>query len=408
MNKNELEGQLHGVLGEIKSELANNKQLGSRMERLDQEYVEIKAAIGALDAKLGEMQKPAPVAAPVKFERPGDVIAREAAGRKDFQEFAQKKNGLRQVAYESPFMNPFEVKAAVGDANYGYQADASRPNDARTILSVENEAAITKRDQRPLLLWDLFGKKPTDKAFIQWVQEDTRTKNATGVAEGALKTNSALTTLNRVSEAVTIATHITASRQLLADVDEMEEFIRDILMNAVAEHVEDQLLNGDGDTDAGNLQGLMTNSDIDSQAFVTNIYDTVRAGVRELRKNNWSAEPDGLIVNHDDHYNMDVLKGSDGHYLWIDRNLPAARTNTDGLWRIPVVPTNAIESGYGLLGNFKRGAIIRELEAMKLLMSYDNEDNFVKNMATALVEMRLHFITKWPGSFVKLGLISGY
>ena len=214
--------------------------------------------------------------------------------------------------------------------------------------------------------------------------------------------------VNRTSEAVTIATHITASRQLLADVDEMQDFIKEILMNAVSAHIEDQLLNGDGDTDAGNLQGLMTNPDISSVAFTTNIYDTVRAGLREFRKANWRGRPDALVVNHDDHYTMDILKGSDGHYIWIDRGSPAVAGETDGLWRIPVVPTNSMDSGYGLLGNFKRGAIIREVEAMKLLMSYENEDNFIKNLVTALVEMRLHFITKWPASFFKLGLISGY
>lgn len=411
MEKSELQQQLEGVLLEIKGELAAGRNLSSRMESLDREYTELKSAIDALSVSVAE-SKAAPVEQPSGFVNPARVIAKQVANDPNMQAVVQRKagHGVRSAVVQTEFNTPFDRKAAVGDANYGYQSDTSRRNDARTILSVENDPRIERRDQRPLVVYDLFGKRPAPGApFIQWVQESSRTKNADGVPEGNLKPNSSIVTTNKTSEAVTIATHITVSRQLLADVDEFESFIEEILMNACAEHLEDQMLYGDGDTDSGNLQGLLdAGSGVSTQAFSTNVLDTIRAGVKVLRKANWNQQPDAVVVNHDDHFNMDVLKGSDGHYLWLDRMAPAADGMTAGVWRIPVVPTNAINSGYGLLGNFRTGAQIREVEPMRISVSYDNEDNFVKNMVTVLAEVRLHFITRWPTRFVKLGLISGY
>lgn len=414
-DKNNLQAELSAICTQLRGEIENGRNLSSKMEELDTRYVQVKSALDAMEGVISGMQSQAPAAPQgrVRYQRAASLIADQACANQDLRDFMERKGNSHLAGANSmasmvtEFNSPFETKAAVGDANYGYQTTATRLNESRTILGVENEQQIDREDQRLLSIWDLITKRPASGPIIQWVEESSRTKDATGTSEGAEKSNSSFVLGNRVSQAVTIPTHLTVSRQLLEDVEEMREFIRDILMNAVEEHIEDQLLYGDGDANSGNLQGIMSHADLVTQSFLTNVYDTVRAGIRQLRKDN-RAEANHLIVNHDDHYNMDTLKATDGHYLWVDSGRSALGGPVDQLWRVPIVPTNSILSGTGLLGNFNLGTSIRVVSPMQLLVSYENQDNFVRNMVTTLCETRLHFIIKRIRRFRKLGLLSGY
>lgn len=408
MERETLQAELNSVLTEIKGQLATGHNLSSRMEDMDKNYVEIKAAIDALDGKIATLSAPAPVRQPAVSTR--QAIATMARENQAFQDFIHRKGDGRtamSVSMDTGFSSPFETKAAVANANYGYQATSTQSSDVRRVIGVANDQRIDREDQRELTIWDLIPKVNDPAAFYQWVSESSRTKGAAGRAEGTAKPNSALVVATNTSEAVTIPTYMKVSRQLLQDIDEMESFVRDILMNAVEEHIEDQLLYGDGDTASGNLQGILTNGGIQTQAFTTNVYDSVRSAIRKLRKDN-RAEANHLVVNHDDHYNMDTLKAGDGHYLWVDSGRVALGGPVDQIWRVPLVPGNAINSGYGLLGNFNLGTQIRIVSPMQLLMTYTDQDDFIKNLVTNLAEIRLHFIVKRPKRFVKVGMITGY
>lgn len=411
MERETLQAELNAVLTEIKGQLDAGRNASSRMEAMDAQYVEVKAALDALDGRIQALSVPAP--APKPYVSVAQQIATKACLDENFQNFVHRKGqnpSAMSVGMDTGFDSPFgnvETKAAVANANYGYQATSTQSSDVRRVIGVANEQTIDREDQKPLTVWDLITKVNDPAPFYQWVKETGRTKGAAGRAEGTAKPNSALVVATQTSEAVTIPTYMKVSRQVLQDIDEMENFVRDILMNSVEERLEDQIMYGDGDTASGNLQGIMTNSGIQTQAFTTNVYDSVRSAIRKLRVS-YRAEPNHLVINHDDHYNMDTLKAGDGHYLWVDSGRTAIGGPVDALWRVPLVPGNTIASGYGLLGNFNLGTQIRIVSPMQLFMTYTDQDDFIKNLVTFLTEIRLHFIVKRPARFVKVGLISGY
>lgn len=410
MSKENLQNELNSILGEIKNVLDRDQKTSSRLESLDAQYLEVKSALDSLDQKMASPRYSAPSG--TRLVKAGDAIADQLLASEDFNNFVHRKGGYSHAAASlgilTEFNTPFERKAAVGNAEYQLGETSTQSDDVRRVIGVTNEQRIDREDQRILNVWDILPKRSGASHIEQWVQEVSRTKDAQGTAEGQLKPDSSFEVATRNSTSVTIPTFSKVSRQLLHDVQETREFVRDILMNAVAEHLEDQVLYGDGDTDAGNLQGLMVISGIQQQAFLTNIYDTIRSGIRMLAKDN-RVPPTHVIVNHDEHFTMDTLKSAeDGHYLWVDSGSNALGGGVQTVWRVPVVPTNSIESGRGLLGNFALGCQVREVEPMSMMMSYYDQDDFIRNMVTFLAECRLHFICKRPQRFVRLGLISGY
>jgi HK97 family phage major capsid protein len=53
-----------------------------------------------------------------------------------------------------------------------------------------------------------------------------------------------------------------------------------------------------------------------------------------------------------------------------------------------------------LCGAFRDGAQVFDRETVNVLISSENEDNFVRNLLTILAESRLAFIVRRPQAFV--------
>lgn len=416
MKTQDLEKEFTNLLVEVKSELDRNRTNSSRMETLDKEIVEIKGALESLDSKLASMNQIATVprkkAAQVDPRR---QIAQLIATSPEVRAAAETKSrSLNSTLVIPGFRNPYssqEVKDAIGSLDYGYgdsrvSGEGITDADARTVLSVRHEPGILAKPQRLLTIYDLLTKESFDGTYKDWVQENTRTSGVAGVPEGTLKPGSSISTTMRHGKVVTIAHTMKASRQILADAPEFRDFVEEVMLQMFEEYLEDQYLYGDGDTDAGNLQGFLTMDDITDVAFSTNIINTVRKGITALRKGRWKS-PDALVLNHDNHEELDLLVGEDGHYLWLDLGRNGS-VESSQLWRLPLVPTEAIDYGTALLGNFAKGAKLYEREGISLNMTYFNEDDFVKNMVTFLMECRQMFICKWPSAFAKLSVAAGY
>ena len=65
-----------------------------------------------------------------------------------------------------------------------------------------------------------------------------------------------------------------------------------------------------------------------------------------------------------------------------------------------MVGTSELGEGDFLVGAFRDGAQIFDREEVNLLISTENEDDFIKNLCTALAEERLAFTVRRPQAFV--------
>lgn len=72
---------------------------------------------------------------------------------------------------------------------------------------------------------------------------------------------------------------------------------------------------------------------------------------------------------------------------------------------IPVYSTNSLTGLQFLVGDFAEGVELRQRKGMNVRYSTENEDNFVKNVITVLIEGRVAVCVKRPQAFVKGSMV---
>ena len=233
----------------------------------------------------------------------------------------------------------------------------------------------------------------------RWVAQPQREEvDEEIITEGALKHEQALAFQAKSAGPVTIAHWLPISKQALRRAPQLRQYIDTELITGVRLAEDAQLLYGDGS--AGNLQGLMTNplvQDYDAasrrQAGDTRI-DTIRRAITLLRLMYYRAS--GLVLHPNDWEEIELQKDDESRYLWV--------TVTEGgaprLWRVPVIDTPTIEEDEFLLGDFRIGANLWDLETANVTTGWVN-DGFVRNQLAILGEEDVIFTTEHPKAFVK-------
>jgi len=70
------------------------------------------------------------------------------------------------------------------------------------------------------------------------------------------------------------------------------------------------------------------------------------------------------------------------------------------LWGLPVVPSQSMAPGEFLVGQFAGNCFIFDRLDTEVLLSTEDGDNFVKNMATVRIESRLAFVVTRPEALI--------
>lgn len=104
----------------------------------------------------------------------------------------------------------------------------------------------------------------------------------------------------------------------------------------------------------------------------------------------------GFVLNPTDWAKLELTKDGEGRY--IIGNAQGATAPT--LWNLPVVQTQAMAVNEFLTGAFNLAAQIFDRQDVEVLLSSENEDDFVKNMLTIRVEERLALAVYRPEAFV--------
>jgi HK97 family phage major capsid protein len=121
---------------------------------------------------------------------------------------------------------------------------------------------------------------------------------------------------------------------------------------------------------------------------------TLYAGRR--RRHVAERAPTGVVLNPTDWADIELQKDSTGQYIWVD----VTTGGESKVWRLAVVPTNAIAAGNFLVGDFPAAAVVYDRQDVTIEVSREHGDNFVKNMVTILVEERLDLAVEAPGALV--------
>lgn len=259
---------------------------------------------------------------------------------------------------------------------------------------------IVANPNRVLTIRDVLPVGRTSSNLIQFAKENVFTNNAgpqysSPNRENVTKPESGITFTLANAPVVTLAHWIPVSRQVLDDAPQLQSYVNGRLMYGLKLEEEDQLLNGDGT--GSNISGILDSGNYTAYNRTTTgdtAIDTLRRAITQAQLSEYMV--DTIILNPADWEQIELTKSTDGQYIMAN---PAVMAGPQ-LWGRRVIATNSITANTFLVGAFAMGAQIWDRMDASVQISYEDGDNFKKNMATLLAEERLALTVYRPAAFI--------
>lgn len=389
----ELKSLVERQSDEIKANGEASKQAADQIAKADARLAEMTQELEAKEARLTEVEKKA---------------ARPSFGG------AEERKTLGQLYVES---EAYTHAKSIGRGNnvpveIERKDITSASGSAGALTDQFRNPEIYKNPDRMMFIRQLVNATPVTDSAVEIMRENVFTNNATPqydvngtpVNELVSKAKSDVTFSLETVPVRTIAHHMVASRQVLADAARLRNYIDGRLMYGLNLEFDSQMLYGDGLTE--NFKGLFTDtgvSDVGEIATGTTaddlpgaMIDHIRGAITQCQLNEYY-NVNGLIMNPQDWETIETAKGSDGHYIWV--TVPSGGESR--LWRVPVIVTNAVQSGDFLLGDWTMGATLYQRETMAVRVADQHADLFIKNGVVLLGEERAAFAIELPKAFAK-------
>lgn len=346
---------------------------------------------------------------------------------------AQKAAPTRYDSYRSETWQPAERAALYGEPSRDLGAEL-RQNDSlqalmrdrrgaavlhvapeslltRTVIhsgtitpAPSRQAGIVPEARRTLRVQELLTTIPTSSSVVEWISVGSHAKVVSPQAEGAPKAENEITFERREEKIRTIATWIPATKQILEDIDGLENFLTSSLAYAVAEEFEDQLLFGSGSGE--NLNGLYTQAAAFNTALLGTSWtrlDVIGRAIQQLAAGD-EMRPDFLVVHPQDYWAIMLSKDQHGRYLIAN---PQDPNTLRSLFDLAVAQCSAMAPGTFLLGTTDpRAAVIRMRQPITIEISTEHADYFTRNMVAIRAEMRAALLVMRPSAFIKGNLTS--
>lgn len=316
---------------------------------------------------------------------------------------------VESEAYKAYVPNGEPHRGPSGSVQVGKQVKAlmtgaSLGDIASYLYDTTRLAGIIAAPDRMDRVRSLLPVNRTTSGAIEWIRETGFTNAATVVPEGANnKPESALTFDIVIDSVKTVAHWLPVTRQILSDAPALEDYINNRLIIGLKLAEDQQLLNGSGI--GANMVGLLNTPDIqeyaisedaDNNAAPQTKLDAIRRAILKARVAEYPAT--GVVLNPNDWADIELLKGEDSHYIWVNVNDGGQQR----VWRVPVVDTTAIPVGTGLTGAFSLGAAVWDREDAEIRATDSHGTMFIQNTWVILAEERLLLTVYRPEAFVKI------
>jgi HK97 family phage major capsid protein len=374
--------------------LATTRELKTWMEKANGEIAavksvesETKSAMEKLAAKAGELTDKC-----LELER--KMSAGKEEGQQANQSFGEqfvKSEAFQAMASGRTKFARMELKTAIINAT----------GQNQPLVAADRLPGIIANPDRVLTIRDVLPVGRTASNLVEFTKENVFTNSANAqyaspARENVTKPESGITFTLASAPVVTLAHFIPVSRQVLDDAPQLQSYVNSRLTFGLKLEEEDQLLNGSGTS--GNLSGLLTSGNFVAYNRAVSgdtRLDTLRRAIAQAALSEFTA--DTIVINPADWERIELTKATDGQYV-IGNPMDALAPR---VWGKRVVATNSIASGTFLVGAMSMGAQIWDRMDAAVQISYEDGDNFKKNMATLLAEERLALTVYRPSAFVK-------
>lgn len=250
--------------------------------------------------------------------------------------------------------------------------------------------------EQKLAIRDLLTIAPTTSNAVEFVRVLGMVNNAAYRPEGTAAAQSELSFDLKTAMVKNIAHWMPASREILNDVPALRAFIDNKLIYGIKAKEDAELLYGTGVSN--NITGLMVDADVqvfDRYGAGDTKIDILRRALTDVAMTEYSST--GIIMNPMDFEDIELMKGSDAHYIWLSIPSPSGPQ----MFRLPIVEAKAMVQGDFLTGAFRQGATLYDREQASIRFSESHEDFFTKGMVAILAEERLALAIERPQAFVR-------
>lgn len=318
---------------------------------------------------------------------------------------------------------PFGVSSLIG-AKALVTGGSDTSGGAFVQTDVQN--IIEMLGRRRLTIRDMISVRPTSSDTVEFVQQTTQMSSAAPVPEatsaaaptvvntegtpniatvvldpnGGYKPEGSIAFVKVTATVKTIAEWVPATKRGLADAAQLRGLIDDELRADLAEEEEDQILNGSGSGE--NLTGILNTSGIQAQAWSTDMLETIRKAKTKVRSTVGGGIATGIVLNPADTERLDLMKPASGDGQFYGPG-PFAALDVRTVWGLPIVESEAIASGVGLVGDFRK-AVLWDREQATITATDSHADFFIRNLVAILGEERVAFGVTRPKAFVSVDL----
>lgn len=341
---------------------------------------EIKTAIDKIDADFAAMH--AKYDALVK--RAGDI--EERLNYKPAEPEPAKSIG-RQVIEDPGFIAA--VKSPTGRFSHTVRLEKANLWSVKDIGGVSRlfgmqvQPGVAAGPRLPFGVRTLVPQGNTSAGAVSYLEESSFTNNAAVVAEMAPKPKSDKVYTPRTGIVETIAHYFKVSKQTLADLPAVQASIENNGIYGVQVAEDDELLNGTGVSP--HLKGFNAVAlAAPGAAAGESLIDAIGIAFFDLASKGFL--PDGAVVNPADWGAVAMLKNSQGNYLFAN---PLDYSGILRVWGMRLVLSAKQTAGTFLAGAFQGHSQILDREGVNVQVATQNEDDFIHNMVTILVEERL-------------------
>lgn len=281
------------------------------------------------------------------------------------------------------------------------------------FVVADQSGIVEMLGRRDLRIRDLCSVRRTGSDAVEYVVQTSHTNAAAFTAEATtaagadvneagdalelpsgsgVKPEGAWAFARRSATVKTLAEWTPATKRSLADVAALEGLINDELAKDLAEKEEDQIVSGDGSGE--NLDGITHVSGTQSQSFSTDIFISVRKAITKARTVG-RVRPNAVALAPADVEKVDIARDTTNQYIGAGPFQMGPRT----LWGLPIVETEALSAGTGIVGDFSK-AVIWDREDATVTMTDSHADFFIRNLVAILGEQREAFAVTRPSAFV--------
>lgn len=387
ISPDEIKAALAKIGDEVKAAgeraLAEAKKYGDMSAEMKPKVDEMLVKQGELQARLSDAEMK--LARRSQPEQTASQTAGQMLVESDEYQAFMKSGGMKSTQTGLVFPIPRAAITSVGTTN------------TTTIgVAPDMQPGVIPLPMRRLTVRDLITPGRTSSNLIQFIRETGFTNAAATVSETVTKPESTITYELQQSAVVTIAHWIKASKQILDDFLALQSNIDGRLRYGLALVEEAQLLKGSGL--GNNLNGIYTQATAYSAPISvpspTKI-DVIRLMLLQAEIALYPAT--GIVMHPSDWAAIELTKNTLGNYIWANPLNMAAPS----LWGRPVVATQSMTVDTALVGAFQLGAQLFDREDANVVISSENQDDFIKNMVTIRAEERLALAVYRPEAFIK-------